>query len=55
MIIGNGGTKPNIIPEYSRLEVYIRAPTAADVTVLRTRVLACLEGAADATGQKSNQ
>ncbi|XP_055341476.1 peptidase M20 domain-containing protein 2-like [Paramacrobiotus metropolitanus] len=50
MIIKNGGAKPNIIPEYTKAEIYIRAPTSADVDELRTRVAACMHAGAEATG-----
>ena len=49
-IISNGGTKPNIIPEKSEMLYYIRAPTRQEVIELRTKVTACFEAAAKATG-----
>ena len=49
-IISNGGVKPNIIPEKSEMEYYIRAPTATERDVVEKKVTACLEAAAIATG-----
>ncbi|GAU96251.1 hypothetical protein RvY_07722 [Ramazzottius varieornatus] len=54
MTIMNGGVKPNIIPDYSLSEYYIRAPTEAHMKDLKKRVFNCLEAAALATGCKSN-
>ncbi|XP_055341490.1 peptidase M20 domain-containing protein 2-like [Paramacrobiotus metropolitanus] len=50
MIITHGGAKPNIIPDYTKADIYIRAPTSADVEELRRRVAACLQAGAEATG-----
>ena len=49
-VITNGGAKPNIIPEKSVLEYYIRAPRVEDLVVLKKKVEACFEAAAKATG-----
>ena len=49
-IISNGGVKPNIIPEKSAMEYYIRAPTAAELTTFISKAVACFEAAATATG-----
>ena len=49
-IISNGGVKPNIIPEKSALEYYIRAPNKVELQQLREKVVACFEAAAKATG-----
>ncbi|XP_070579710.1 xaa-Arg dipeptidase-like [Ptychodera flava] len=51
-VISNGGTKPNIIPEKSEVNFYLRAPTEAELSELKERALACAEGAAKATGCK---
>ena len=49
-IITNGGAKPNIIPEKTELEYYIRGPTRKETMQLCSRVKACFEAAAVATG-----
>ena len=49
-IISNGGTKPNIIPEKLEMLYSIRAPTKQEVLQLRTKVTACFDAAAKATG-----
>ncbi len=49
-VISKGGVKPNIIPDHTAAEFYIRARTLEEVERLRERVLACFEGAAKATG-----
>jgi len=49
-IFTNGGVKPNIIPEKSKLEYYIRALTVPDLETLKEKVVACFQAAALATG-----
>jgi amidohydrolase len=49
-VITKGGTKPNIIPDHTAAELYVRAKTLPDLEALKERVLACFEGAARATG-----
>ncbi|XP_062502633.1 xaa-Arg dipeptidase-like [Corticium candelabrum] len=49
-IISNGGAKPNIIPEKSELQYYLRAPTNAELDVLKAKVEHILQSAADTTG-----
>ena len=49
-IITNGGTKPNIIPEKTAMDFYVRAPQGDELLVLRSKVISCLEAAAKATG-----
>jgi amidohydrolase len=49
-VITDGGVKPNIIPDYTAAEYYIRSRTRAELTTLRARVMGCFEGAATATG-----
>ncbi|KAL3882709.1 hypothetical protein ACJMK2_029022 [Sinanodonta woodiana] len=49
-IITKGGTKPNIIPEETKLEFYIRAPTKVELAVLEKKVHTCFESAATSTG-----
>ncbi|KAH6869545.1 hypothetical protein B0T10DRAFT_501498, partial [Thelonectria olida] len=45
-----GGTVPNVIPEYSRMNWYIRSPTVSRLDVLVKRVKACFEAGAAAAG-----
>jgi len=49
-IITNGGAKPNIIPEQSAMSYSIRAPTKQEMAELKSKVMACFEAAAKATG-----
>lgn len=49
-IISNGGAKPNIIPEKSTLEYFVRTPTAAELDVLAGKVKNIFESAAQASG-----
>jgi len=49
-IITHGGEAPNIIPDYTRSEWYVRAGTKARLEEFRSRVMACFQAAADATG-----
>ncbi|XP_078504408.1 xaa-Arg dipeptidase isoform X2 [Lissotriton helveticus] len=49
-VIKNGGVKPNIIPSYSELEFYLRAPSRKDLAVLQKKTSACFKAAAVATG-----
>jgi amidohydrolase len=49
-IITHGGDAPNVVPERAAGLFYLRARTAEDLDDLRTRVRACLEGAATASG-----
>ncbi|NWR71870.1 P20D2 protein, partial [Centropus unirufus] len=51
-VIKNGGVKPNIIPSYTELEYYLRAPSMKDLSVLTERVENCFKSAALATGCK---
>ncbi|XP_040285995.1 peptidase M20 domain-containing protein 2-like [Bufo bufo] len=51
-IIKNGGVKPNIIPDYTELEFYLRAPSLKDLADLREKAHACFNSAATATGCK---
>ncbi|CAJ0919114.1 unnamed protein product [Ranitomeya imitator] len=51
-IIKNGGVKPNIIPSYTELEFYLRAPSRKDLAELLERASACFHAAATATGCK---
>src|SRR6266566_9607318 len=49
-IIVKGGDQPNIIPEYTRADFYLRALTKDDCMELLRRFKGCAEGAAAATG-----
>ena len=49
-IISNGGAKPNIIPELTKMEYYLRATTRDEVKDLYSKVMACYEAAAKAAG-----
>ncbi|MBI2157725.1 MAG: M20 family metallopeptidase [Candidatus Rokubacteria bacterium] len=49
-IIVKGGEQPNIIPEYTRADFYLRALTKDYCRELLRRFTACAEGAAAATG-----
>jgi metal-dependent amidase/aminoacylase/carboxypeptidase family protein len=49
-VIRNGGAKPNIIPDFTSAEFYIRARNDAELEELTAKVMACFEGAATATG-----
>eukprot|EP00112_Aurelia_sp_Birch-Aquarium-sp1_P016870 Seg3858.9 transcript_id=Seg3858.9/GoldUCD/mRNA.D3Y31 product="Peptidase M20 domain-containing protein 2" protein_id=Seg3858.9/GoldUCD/D3Y31 len=49
-IIIDGGVKPNIIPNRSEIEFYIRGPTCKDRDELLERVNSCAKAAAQATG-----
>ncbi|NXY90025.1 P20D2 protein, partial [Alcedo cyanopectus] len=51
-VIKNGGVKPNIIPSYSELEFYLRAPSMRDLSLLTEKVENCFRSAALATGCK---
>ncbi|XP_009696488.1 PREDICTED: peptidase M20 domain-containing protein 2, partial [Cariama cristata] len=51
-VIKNGGVKPNIIPSYTELEFYLRAPSMKDLCVLTEKVENCFRSAAVATGCK---
>lgn len=42
--------KPNIIPSYTELEFYLRAPSMRDLSVLTEKVENCFKAAALATG-----
>jgi amidohydrolase len=49
-IVTHGGAAPNIIPEFGAAMFYVRAPRIAQMWELHRRVIACAEGAAQATG-----
>jgi len=45
-----GGEKPNIVPDHTVAEWYVRSATLASLQPLKERVLACLEAGASAAG-----
>lgn len=49
-VFTHAGLKPNIIPDYTAAEYYVRSTTMADLQNLKAKVQACLESAATATG-----
>ncbi|MBI5887086.1 MAG: M20 family metallopeptidase [Deltaproteobacteria bacterium] len=49
-IITDGGKAPNIIPERSEAEFYVRSKDIGELESVRRRVVNCAEGAAKATG-----
>ena len=49
-VITSGGEKPNIIPDYTAAEFYVRAKDDEVLAELKQRVLACFQAAALATG-----
>ncbi|MEX0783459.1 MAG: M20 family metallopeptidase [Dehalococcoidia bacterium] len=49
-VITKGGDKPNIIPDHTAAEFYIRSRNARELEDLRAKVLRCFEGAAISTG-----
>ncbi|KAG9471709.1 hypothetical protein GDO78_013597 [Eleutherodactylus coqui] len=51
-VIKHGGVKPNIIPSYTELEFYLRAPSRKDLAELQEKASACFSAAATATGCK---
>lgn len=51
-VITNGGTAPNIIPDYTEAEFYIRAKKSAYLEELTEKVVDCAKGAALGTGTR---
>ncbi|RIB23049.1 hypothetical protein C2G38_2139918 [Gigaspora rosea] len=51
-IITNGGTAPNVIPDYTSGRFTVRGMTIEDLRSFCPRVQKCFEGAAEATGAK---
>lgn len=52
-VILDGGTAPNIIPDYTRARFYLRAATRESLDTLTKRVINIAQGAALATGCKA--
>lgn len=53
-VIEEGGTVPNIITDYTRMNWNVRSPTIAKADKLLARVKSCIEAAAQATGCKAD-
>lgn len=51
-IITHGGSAANIIPDYTRAEFYVRASDVEYLEELSRRLVACAQGAAEATGAR---
>lgn len=51
-IITHGGRAANVIPDYTRAEFYVRSASIAYLEELKTRVTACAQAAALATGAR---
>ena len=49
-VVEVGGTVPNVITDYTRMNWNVRSPTIARANKLLGRVKDCLEGAAKASG-----
>jgi amidohydrolase len=49
-VITDGGTKPNIIPDHTAAEFYVRAQSLSELEQLKLKVIACFEGAAVQSG-----
>jgi metal-dependent amidase/aminoacylase/carboxypeptidase family protein len=49
-VFTKAGDKPNIVPDHTVAEWYVRSGTLASLQPLKERVLACLEGGAKAAG-----
>jgi amidohydrolase len=49
-VITHGGLKPNIIPDYTAAEFYIRSRNRGELEVLRKKIYGCFEGAAVSAG-----
>lgn len=49
-VLESGGTVPNIITDYTRMNWYVRAPTLDAAQALEDRVKKCMEAGAVATG-----
>ena len=49
-IFTSAGEKPNIVPDHTSAEWYVRSPTLGSLEPLKQRVVACLEAGAHAAG-----
>jgi metal-dependent amidase/aminoacylase/carboxypeptidase family protein len=51
-VITDGGGAANIVPERAAARFFVRAETAKELAALRTRVIACFESGAQASGAR---
>jgi len=49
-IISNGGTAPNIVPDYAEAKFYVRSKDKENLAAVVEKVKRCAEGAAEMTG-----
>ncbi|XP_055334913.1 peptidase M20 domain-containing protein 2-like isoform X2 [Paramacrobiotus metropolitanus] len=49
-IIAKGGTVPNVIPDHSESQYYMRCQNMEDMAILKSKLIQCFECAAEATG-----
>ncbi|KAL2081966.1 hypothetical protein ACEWY4_021784 [Coilia grayii] len=49
-VIRHGGVKPNIIPDFTELEFYLRTPSRRELPAIRAKAERCFRAAAMATG-----
>ncbi|HEV3352503.1 MAG TPA: M20 family metallopeptidase [Acidimicrobiales bacterium] len=54
-VFTKAGDKPNIVPDHTVAEWYVRSGTIASLQPLKERVLACLQAGADAAGCRMEQ
>jgi amidohydrolase len=54
-VFTKAGDKPNIVPDHTVAEWYVRSGTIASLQPLKERVLACLQAGADAAGCRIEQ
>jgi amidohydrolase len=54
-VFTKAGDKPNIVPDHTVAEWYVRSGTIASLQPLKERVLACLRAGADAAGCRMEQ
>lgn len=52
LIIKEGGTSPNVIPDHARATLEMRAPSAAQLHTIQYKIRRCLDAGALATGSK---
>ena len=50
VIISNGGVRPTVIPQTSELRLLMATPTRTELEILNSKVKACVEASASATG-----
>ncbi|KAK3087249.1 hypothetical protein FSP39_003574 [Pinctada imbricata] len=52
-VIRRGGLQPNVTPDETELEFYLRTPSETELKVLKDKVVDCINGAALCTGCKA--